>query len=313
MTAESVASLQSNCMRLLALVGDTTFSLLPITLLPASLSDLVEQLRQDVKLFVRAHQSIVDIQPTWICVSSACRIDYPATLMRCIEATDPTTAFQLAAVNALHQRCVTIWNSLDYSQRGHLNKSPNPVVVAAAWRITERPYLLFYDDACSTAARNGWSTVLQFWLTLIGDEHELEPELGPEEAILLEEARNDARNVRQQPEFRAHLLPQNDERQRLVARLIIIAVKNQQWHILNQLPVDDAEEAFYHFFPDGRIQLSFLHILASSPRWVRSKTDWIARALLKWAPRLDVERLRADIRCDLFLTKFVESLLKDVQ
>lgn len=197
------------------------------------------------------------------------------------------------------QCCITIWNSLDETQQTEIKKSSNPVVVAVAWRITSRPYELFHEDACCTAARNGWSRALRFWLRLMGDEHHIE------QVDALEEFMNDNEELEHEP----HLLPTDEDRRRLLARLLVIAIKNQQWHLLKQLPVDDVSEAFYYFFPDGRIQLPFLRVLASSPQSVRVKTREIARALLEWVPKMNVELMRREIGDDVMLKAFVDSLL----
>uniref|UniRef100_A0A915CH53 Uncharacterized protein n=1 Tax=Parascaris univalens TaxID=6257 RepID=A0A915CH53_PARUN len=297
MAFERVTSLQSICMRVLALLDDEMFTRLPLTLLPSSVLGPLDGLRAEVKVFIRVHLSIVRIQPQWIRCSDSFRIDYATTFERCIEAVDPVTAFHFAAVNALHRRCVTIWNSLDEVQQTEIKKSSNPVVVAVAWRITSRPYERFHEDACCTAARNGWSRALRFWLRLMGDER-------TERVNAVEEFINDDEEFQHEP----HFLPADDDRRRLLACLPMIAIKNQQWHLLKQLPVDGVSEAFYYFFPDGRLQLPFLRVLASSPQSVRAKTREIARALVRWVPKMNVELMRCEIGDDVTLKAFVDSL-----
>lgn len=84
-----------------------------------------------------------------------------------------------------------------------------------------------------------------------------------------------------------------EEYDRLCAKLSLISVCHEHYHLLELLPAYDTFP-FTFIFRNGRVNPEFIQKLANTPvRW-KKLTMKISRALLEWASRKEIDRIRID-------------------
>lgn len=193
----NVLTLEAGCVRHVALWPPPGAP--ATTNLPPAIAAKVQQLCDEVTLFIRLHSQLLHIKRQWIVVNDQCCIDWPGTFRQCITSAPPEQAFKFAAANAVEEDCTKIWQNLNETSRRKLREALNVVIRSAAWQAAGFHYLIFYEHVCCTAARNGWPNALKLWLSRVP----------------------------------------TDELDLLCSRLALIAVCHQQYHLLDMLPKYD--------------------------------------------------------------------------
>ncbi|KAI1729071.1 hypothetical protein DdX_01290 [Ditylenchus destructor] len=82
----------------------------------------------------------------------------------------------------------------------------------------------------------------------------------------------------------------------LLPKCVLRAILNGHYDIANHIVCDNFDRAFYSVFPDGRVPAEFFATLIDSDKV--SQGDQIATSLLRYLPKLDVQRLRRLIERD---------------
>lgn len=154
------------------------------------------------------------------------------------------------------------------------------------------------------AAKHGWPGAALAWLGLRNDQ--LNNVLYDELAV----------DVRGEP-FRDQLVDDLlSERGSEAGHVVLVALLHGHYHMLRYLPVTDVADSFRNLFPDGRVPMSFFRTLANPPFLeckrngsLPAQLEFVATALLRWMPQLDLQRLRREVAAsgDIRLAAFLRN------
>lgn len=101
--------------------------------------------------------------------------------------------------------------------------------------------------------------------------------------------------------FRSLLKIGGDLNDDLLPKCSLKAIANGHYHIANRIICDNYERAFYYVFPDGRVSPKYFAALLRDD--LVKDGDRIAAALLRYLPKLDVQRLRRAMEADNMIAK----------
>lgn len=102
---------------------------------------------------------------------------------------------------------------------------------------------------------------------------------------------------------------------------VLLSIFHGHYHMLRYLSVRHVIHSFLYLFPDGRVPLFYFRHLAQPPaiecrlnNELPAQLEYIARMLLCWMPRLDIQRLRQEATEveDFVILEFIEHLMTNI-
>uniref|UniRef100_A0AC35UA61 Ankyrin repeat protein n=1 Tax=Rhabditophanes sp. KR3021 TaxID=114890 RepID=A0AC35UA61_9BILA len=241
--------------------------------LPQHLEHELNQLKTDVDIFIRNHESL--LFRTFILQnvklnSVTGKFDYIKTIKSFRYRIAPEIYFQLCAINNVDDDALEVWHFiLTDLQKHEFLISENEIISAKALELVGRGSIINYEHCAMTACIHGWLPAVHRSLLRLGDSSNL-----------------------------------------ISSRCILMAIQKRHYHIANSLLWDNFKDSLRLLFPSFVIPLSFLKNLCNNLLNMYLARS-IIKEIVEYLPRMEVHKIITDLRAseaDPLLMKEIDEM-----
>ncbi|EJD76339.1 hypothetical protein LOAG_16687 [Loa loa] len=292
------SSLFASCMRYFALKGEE------ISGLPKSMVQRIESLKYDMEIVGKIHQEYITFKLSWIGLGKDGNVDWLKTYAKCYREMPPDDFFIFAAINGIATRA--LWKRMDDLEKQHMLDAYDDVIRNTA-------LLMYYPSVFNViqyrsivvAAQHGWPGAVCAW---IGLRNNTLNNIDYEEELVA--------NFKT-PLYQTFSSPPSN----YLENAILLAIHNEQYHLLRYLPTVDLTDSFNLLFPDGHVSLNFFQQLIDFPviesLFNDKLSDYlksVVRALLIWMSLSEVQRLQRMLAGagDIKIRNCINQILNDI-